>query len=304
MSDRENIYSQERENTYMKFNNRELEKEYNRLCNQYPDLENLVHPYINISDTLKAYFALADYFTDPTSGATESMLIGIRSMDLLYSALGRQDVSFGNRTKYRNPIDICSTLFFGMVKNHSFSDGNKRTALLILLYQLDLYNYLPSASVKEYEKLVVATAANTLREVYPGLWRKYHKFPDKEIQVIAHFLRKNTKRKDHSYHVNITFRDLVDALENYGVTSKMENGKLHFERRLPPKWFRQEEVFRYAVNFGGWTRSLGASTVREILSNLQLYEQISDYQSFIDGNELFYSLIQDFEGPLRRLKDE
>lgn len=288
----------------MKFNNEELEKEYELYCSQYPDLEYLSHPFINISDTLKAYFALADYFTDTSSGATESMLIGIRSMDLLYSALGRQCTMFGNRVKYDHPIDICSTLFYGLVKNHSFSDGNKRTALLILLYQLNLYNYLPNAPVREYEKLVVATAANELPEKYDNYWKKYRKCDDPEIQTISHFLRKHTAKKDHSYHLDITARDMKDALEKHDVKCFVENGKIHFERTLPKRWFKDAEVLRYAVNFGGWTRCFGASTVRDILSNLQLYDQISDYQSFINGNELFYSLIQNFEGPLRRLKDE
>lgn len=288
----------------MKFNCTELEKEYYRYCSQYPDLEYISHPLINVSDTLRAYFALADYFTDSSSETTESMLIGIRSMDLLYSALGRQCTTFGNRTKYNNPIDICSTLFFGMVKNHSFSDGNKRTALLILLYQLNLYNYLPNAPVKEYEKLVVATAANELPKQYEKYWKKYRKFDDPEVKTIAHFLRKNTTKKDHSYHLDITARDMKDALENYGVKCFVGNGKIHFERTLPKKWFKDAEVLRFATNFGGWTRSFGASTAREILSSLQLYDQIPDYQAFINGNELFYSLIQNFEGPLRRLKDE
>lgn len=288
----------------MKFNSPDVEREYNRIQNQYPDLEYISHPLINVSDTLRAYFALADYFMDPSSTATETMLLGIRSTDLLYSAIGRQVAAFGNRTKYSNPIDICSTLFFGLVKNHSFCDGNKRTALLILLYQLYLYNYLPNASVKEYEKLVVATAANQIPEKYAEYWKKYKKFDDPEIKTIAHFLRKNTKKKDHSYHLTITHRDMRDALEKHNVKWHIENGKIHYEREIPAKWFRPAEIKKYAVNFGGWTRSLGPSTARDILTNLGLYAQIPDYQAFINGDELFYSLIQDFEGPFRRLKDE
>lgn len=56
--------------------------------------------------------------------------------------------------------------------------------------------------------------------------------------------------------------------------------------------------------FGGWTRSIGPQTAREILTSLELYDQYADYQSFIDGQEPYYSLIQEFEVPLRRLKDE
>lgn len=286
------------------FNNPELEREYERVKMDNPDLEGLSHPLINVQDTLRAYYCLADYFTDESSNTTESMLIGIRSMDLLYSALGRQVVSFANRRKYTNPIDICSTLFFGLVKNHSFSDGNKRTALLVLLYQLDLYNYLPAANVKDFERLVVSVAANTLPTHYQNIWKKYVKKDDPEIQTISHLLRKMTQKKDHSYHVKITMRDMVLALQSNGVVCEAEGGKVHFERRIPAKWFKQEEVLKYSTVFGGWTRSIGASKSREILTALKLYDQFPDYQSFMNGNEPFYALIQDFEGPLLRLKDE
>ena len=157
----------------MVFADKDIEKEYNRLIDLYPDIEGQNHPLLNISDVLRAYFSLADYFSDPSSDAVETMLVGLRSADLLYSALSRQTVSYAGKTKYTNPIDVCSTLFFGMVKNHSFSDGNKRTALLSLLYQLNLYGYYPNCSVNSYERLVVAVAANKLPETFRDAWKKY-----------------------------------------------------------------------------------------------------------------------------------
>ena len=197
----------------MQFNDPSIASEFERLSLMYPDSIAFAHPLINVSDVLRAYFALADYFTDPSSDSTETMLVGLRSADLLYSALGRQCVSYGGKVKYTDPIDICSTLFFGMVKNHAFSDGNKRTALLTLLYQLNLYGYYPSCSVKEYEKLVVSIAANTLPTIYRECWKKFKKQEDSEIKTIAFALRRMTKRKDHSYHLKITAKDLVQSLE-------------------------------------------------------------------------------------------
>lgn len=288
----------------MQFNDPDILKEFERLTTLYPDLPEYQHPLINFSDTLRAYFTLADYFTDPSSDSVEKMLIGLRSADLLYSALGRQCVGYNGKLKYTNPIDICSTLFFGMVKNHSFSDGNKRTALLTLLYQLNLYGYYPSCSVKSYEKLVVAVAANSLPTTFRDAWKKFKKADDPEIQAIAFLLRKMTKRKDHSYHLKITARDMVQSLEKYEVICTAENGKLHFKRIVPGRWVKAAKELNYSIVFGGWTRSIGAQTARDILTNLELYNQFPDYQSFIDGQEPYYSLIQEFEAPLRRLKDE
>lgn len=110
---------------------------------------------INISDTLKAHYILADYFTDESSGRkSEKMLVGVRSYNLLAFALGRQNVEFAGKRKYKDKLDICSTLFYGLVKDHAFHDGNKRTALLILLYQLQRYGYFPKWEFSEFEKLV------------------------------------------------------------------------------------------------------------------------------------------------------
>ncbi len=288
----------------MDFKNEEIKQEYNRIIKENKNIDGLSHPFINVDDTLKAYFTLADYFSDQSSEMVEPMFIGVRSIDLLCSALGRQNVSFGNRAKYTTPIEICSTLFYGMVKNHSFQDGNKRTALLILLYQLNLYNYLPSSSVKEYEKLVVSTAANTLKQTHQNYWNKHNGEKDQEVQTIAHFLRKHTKKKDNTYHVSMTMSDMNNALKKYDVESKVDNGKIQFSRVVRKGIFRKAITLQYTVVFGGWTRAVGANTAREILKNLDLYHQFPDYKSFLDGNATFYSLISQFEGPFRRLKDE
>ena len=138
------IHSNElcRRNIFLKYLPEDLKAEYFRLVRKRSTIEALHHPLITVEDVLRAYFILADYFTDDSSGAQkESMLVGLRSEELLASALSRQIVSFDGKTKYSNPIDICSTLFFGLVKNHAFLDGNKRVSLLILLYQTTRCRY-------------------------------------------------------------------------------------------------------------------------------------------------------------------
>lgn len=73
----------------------DLRHEYDFLVKNNPDIEGLHHPYINLSDAFRAYFILVHYFTDTsTDEEQENMLVGIRSVDLLASALGRQNISF------------------------------------------------------------------------------------------------------------------------------------------------------------------------------------------------------------------
>lgn len=111
------------------------------------------------------------------------------------------------------------------------------------------------------------------------------------------------KKKDHTYHISPTMREFCDSLEKYGVTFKMIGTKLHYERRIKKGWLKREETYQYTASFSGWTRSVGPDTARKILSNLNLYDEFANYQDFINGREPMYQLVDEFSGPLRRLKD-
>lgn len=290
----------------MKYLSEGLRKDFDRLLKECTPVEGITHPLINFDDVLRAYFILADYFMDESSGADiERMLVGLRSEPLLASAITRQIISFGGKNKYTDPIEICSTLFYGLVKNHAFLDGNKRVSLLILLYQLGLFGYVPKASEKEFEQLVVSVAANTLN---PRILKKFNSKKmsktDNEVQAIAYSLRRMVKRKDNSYHVKITAREFRDALEAAGVVVKQETGKLKFRREVKKIWPFPPKVLQYSIVFGGWSRTIGAATAREVMGALDLFDQYPSYQDFLEGSEPMYQLIQQFEGPLRRLKDE
>ncbi len=282
----------------------DLKREYEYLIFHHPDIEGIEHPMINISDTLRAYFILAHYFTDPSSNEKEKMLVGVRDFNLLGSAIGRQNITFGGKTKYTNKIDICATLFFGLVKNHSFSDGNKRTALLILLYQLGMYGYIPSAPKRDFEKLVISVAANKLSEDYEYEYKKCQKNDDPIVATITRVIRKLVQKKDHTYHISPTMKEFCEAMQKQNVTCNRVGGKMHFERTIPARWFRPSRNLGYSVVFSGWTRTIGADTARSVLSTLEIYEEYANYKDFLEGKEPLYQLVDDFRDPLRRLKDK
>lgn len=294
-----------RRNIILKYLSEELKREYSRVSGMCSPVEGLQHPMITVEDVLRAYFILADYFTDDSGGnERESMLVGLRSEELLASALSRQNVSFDGKRKYSDPIDICSTLFFGLVKNHAFLDGNKRVSLLILLYQLFLYGYVPNVPEKEFEKLVVSVAANNIDRGVLKKFKPERLAADKEVHAIAYLLRRMVKRKDSSYHISMTAKEFCEALTKAGVSAELDNGKLKIRRRIKKMWPFGEETVSYSIPFGGWSRVIGAKTARDVLQNLKLYDQYPSYQDFLNGSEPLYQMIQQFEGPLRRLKDE
>lgn len=290
----------------MKYLPDNLKHEFEFLIKNNPDIPGLNHPLINLSDVFRAYFILIHYFTDDSSNdAMEKILPGIRSVDLLASALGRQITSFGSYQKYTSPIDICATLFFGLVKNHSLNDGNKRTALLILLYQLQLYGYLPTAPKKEFEKLVLSIAADDLEDKYRRYYRKFKKSEDWKIRVISFALSRMVVKKNNSYHVSPTMKEFCAALERKGVQYNVDKSKVKFSYTPSGKWsFIPSKGKKYSVPFGGWTRIVGAKTARDTLQALGLYDQFASYQQLFDDGDPLYELVDNYKEPLRRLKDK
>lgn len=284
----------------------DLKREYLFLTKNNPDIEGLEHPLINLSDAFRAYFILVHYFTDAsTDEEQETMMVGIRSIDLLASALSRQNISFGGKQKYTNPLDICATLFFGVVKNHSFNDGNKRTALLLLLYQLQLYGYYPTAPKKQFESLVLHVADGSIETYYRRVYKKYKKSDDPVIRTLSYLLRSMTEKKDNAYHLSPTMKEFCSALEKCRVICKVENGKVKLTYTIPGRWkFFPAQEHNFYISFHGWTRTVGAKTARDTLKALGLYDQYPTYQRILNGTEPLYELIDEFKEPLRRLKDE
>ncbi|HEV7645517.1 MAG TPA: Fic family protein [Pyrinomonadaceae bacterium] len=116
---------------------------------------------VGIFDVLRAHFLLLDYFAQE---GTEVGGVGPRSLDLLHSAIDRQNVGYAGKRKWTDELDLCATLFFGLIKNHPFYDCNKRTALLTAFYYLQDIKRIPITKQKEFERLTLQVADNKLYE--------------------------------------------------------------------------------------------------------------------------------------------
>ncbi|WKV14036.1 type II toxin-antitoxin system death-on-curing family toxin [Marivirga harenae] len=69
---------------------------------------------------------------------------GIRDKELLNSAVNRPYQTFDGKELYPTAIDKAAAILESIVKNHPFSDGNKRTGyvlsrLMIMNDKLDIY---------------------------------------------------------------------------------------------------------------------------------------------------------------------
>lgn len=243
---------------------------------------------------LQAHFLIADYFANDHDEPISC--IGPRDLNLLYSAVLRQHTEYDGYKKWTNLRDKIATLFFGIVKNHAFHDGNKRTAFLIVLDQIkSKLGRTLSVSKDKLELLTIRTAANEL-----NLYEEYDAYrdsPDWQILIISRLLEKYT-RKIHTKIPSVTFRKLNYHLTRFGYSLENPDGnKIGV--------FRLSDHQRIAsTGFPGWTRQVPKGDMIRILKASGLTQENDyDYQVLFEGADHLKSLIREFREPLLRLAD-
>ena len=199
-------------------------------------------------------------------------------------------------------MTFTATLFFGLVKDHAFYDGNKRTALLVLLYQLEKYGFFPKRKMKDFERLVLAVADNKLPTMYSSYWEKFDSSEDKEVKTISHIIKKLVVRKDKSYNLNLTMKAFLELLKNASVVCVVNRDKIKLSRTV--KRYNGNQIYTYTINFHGYTRAVAVKLARDTVKALRLFDIYPSFESMVDGECNLYKMVSDFEMPLRRLKDK
>ncbi len=124
---------------------------------------------------------LSDYYLnseDPISPP------GVKDMGLLASACARPFASAGGQDAFSNVYHKAAALFHGIISNHCFYNGNKRTALLSALYFLSDNNlWLERCNDEEMFEFTRQVAAHEICDKR-----------DDEIAVISEWFNKNTRR--------------------------------------------------------------------------------------------------------------
>jgi death-on-curing protein len=102
---------------------------------------------------------------------------GLRDEGLLKSALarGRQMFAYDDRADL---IDMASAYTSGIVKNHPFLDGNKRTGFVVGILFLELNGWRFGASESAAAEAVLALAAGSLDEVSYTTFLRENVSPD------------------------------------------------------------------------------------------------------------------------------
>jgi death on curing protein len=94
---------------------------------------------------------------------------GLRDRGLLESALARprQHQAYANTS---DAVEMAALYTAGIVRNHPFVDGNKRTGFVIGVLFLELHGFDFKASEADATQAVMALAAGTLDEAGYTAW--------------------------------------------------------------------------------------------------------------------------------------
>jgi death-on-curing protein len=97
---------------------------------------------------------------------------GLRDLGLLQSALARPRHLAANARP--DAADLAAAHAFGLVRNHAFIDGNKRTALVVSELFLDLNGYEVTADDAACVAAMLALAEGVISEREHAAWLRRH----------------------------------------------------------------------------------------------------------------------------------
>ena len=100
---------------------------------------------------------------------------GIRDIGTLESALYHAYASFEGKDFYPTVEEKAARQVYGIIRNHPFLDGNKRTGLFVMLVFLELNDIKLKFSRSELVKLGISIAEGKADSQYIKKWIIRHK---------------------------------------------------------------------------------------------------------------------------------
>jgi death-on-curing protein len=83
---------------------------------------------------------------------------GIRQIDLLQSAMGNVETTFGEIFLHETIFEMAAAYLYGICRNHPFVDGNKRTATAAALAFLRMNEIKVHVGEDDFYDLVIGVA--------------------------------------------------------------------------------------------------------------------------------------------------
>ena len=99
---------------------------------------------------------------------------GLRSLDLLKSAVGMPASTFNGNYLHPTIPDMAAAYLFHIVENHPFVDGNKRVGTMSALVFLELNEYNFNASDDELTGVVLQVASRKMSKDSLSIFFRQH----------------------------------------------------------------------------------------------------------------------------------
>lgn len=265
--------------------------------------------WLSANEVRAIHFELVDNFLF-TSDPIEPP--GVKSEQLLGSAIFRPYTSLGGIFKYPTVETSAAALLHAIIQDHPFHNGNKRTALVSMLVFLDENGVFPEFNQDSIFKLVLQVAQHAIVSSYP------ENLSDREVLAISEWLCSNCRILEKGER-QVPFRKLRQILIGYDC--KLENttgGKINVTRviRKQSKFgitmknilkagniFRKTESLHSQIPYSGDGREVGISTIKNIRRDLQLDEPRGiDSHAFYSKDPMMVSdFIAHYRKTLQRL---
>jgi len=102
---------------------------------------------------------------------------GLHDMGALESAMAQPRMTFGGNDLYPSLVEKAAALWFSLVKNHPFVDGNKRVGHAAMETFLVLNGFEIDASTDEQEQILLSLAVGQLNREDLVEWLRQHVTP-------------------------------------------------------------------------------------------------------------------------------
>lgn len=121
--------------------------------------------YLSVKDILLLHNMAVD-----ESGGSH----GLRDLGILESAVARPQSSFGGQDLYPDIFLKAAALVHGLLRNHPFVDGNKRTSMYSAMTFLELNGYKFDARQKEVVNFALKVENEKVEVEQIAKWLKEH----------------------------------------------------------------------------------------------------------------------------------
>jgi len=258
--------------------------------------------YLSVHDVVAIHEELVRDFSDSSDPISPA---GVKDQALLESAVSRPHTALGNVLKYPTVEMAAAAILTGLVHNHAFHNGNKRTALVSTIVFLDENRVILECDDDEIFRLVLQLANHSLLDSEMDF------LVDREVLHVAKWLRDRTRWIEKGDRP-VSWRRLSQILVSFGCTiEEVGSGPVRYEiRRLIEETgrrlgraFSRRRTLSSTLRVIDAGRDVPVAAIKRIRAELELDEEhgVDSLAFYIRGEPIVSEFIPRYRKLLKRL---